>query len=76
MTSGPIVIQVLEGEDAIYHRDVMGTDPKEAKDGSLRKLFAKNKGENSVHGSDSAAAAEREIKFAFGPTRSWAEQLA
>ena len=52
------------------------TDPKEAKDGSLRKLFAKNKGENSVHGSDSAAAAEREIKFAFGPTRSWAEQLA
>jgi nucleoside-diphosphate kinase len=69
MTSGPIVIQVLEGEDAIArYRDVMGaTDPKEAKDGSLRKLFAKNKGENSVHGSDSAAAAEREIKFAFRP---------
>ena len=43
------------------------TDPKEAKDGSLRKLFAKNKGENSVHGSDSAAAAEREIKVRFRP---------
>ena len=52
MTSGPIVIQVLEGEDAIArYRDVMGaTDPKEATDGSLRKLFA-----------------EREIKFAFRP---------
>lgn len=69
MTSGPIVLQVLEGEDAIArYREVMGaTDPKEAKDGTVRKLFAKNKGENSVHGSDSAASAEREIKFGFQP---------
>lgn|SRR5512145_969007 len=69
MTSGPIVVQVLEGEDAIArYRDIMGaTDPKEAKDGTLRKLFAKNKGENAVHGSDSATSAEREIRFAFKP---------
>lgn len=68
MTSGPIVTQVLEGEGAIAkYRDVMGaTDPKEAKDGTIRKLFAVSKGENSTHGSDSAAAAEREIAMNFG----------
>ena len=67
MTSGPVVLQVLEGEDAIAkYRDVMGaTDPKDAKDGTIRKLFAKSKGENSSHGSDSAAAAEREIAMNF-----------
>ena len=67
MTSGPIVTQVLEGEGAIAkYRDVMGaTDPKEAKDGTIRKLFAVSKGENSTHGSDSAAAAEREIAMNF-----------
>ena len=67
MTSGPIVLQVLEGPNAIAaYRDVMGaTDPKEAKDGTIRKLFAKSKGENSSHGSDSAAAAEREIAMNF-----------
>ena len=67
MTSGPIVLQVLEGENAIAkYRDVMGaTDPKEAKDGTIRKLFALSKGENSSHGSDSAAAAEREIAMNF-----------
>ena len=67
MTSGPIVCQVLEGEDAIVkYRDVMGaTDPKEAKDGTIRKLFAESKGSNSSHGSDSAASAEREISLNF-----------
>lgn len=67
MTSGPIVVQVLEGEGAIAkYRDVMGaTDPKEAKDGTIRKLFAKSKGENSSHGSDSAEAAAREIAMNF-----------
>ena len=57
MTSGPIVMQVLEGDNAIAkYRDVMGaTDPKEAKDGTIRKLFALSKGENSTHGSDSPA---------------------
>jgi nucleoside-diphosphate kinase len=67
MTSGPIVCQVLEGENAILkYRDVMGaTDPKEAKDGTIRKLFAVSKGENSTHGSDSPAAAKREIAMNF-----------
>ena len=67
MTSGPIVLQVLEGDGAIAkYRDVMGaTDPKEAKDGSIRKLFAVSKGENSTHGSDSPAAADREIAMNF-----------
>jgi nucleoside-diphosphate kinase len=67
MTSGPIVIQVLEGDGAIAkYRDVMGaTDPKEAKDGTIRKLFALSKGENSSHGSDSAASAAREIAMNF-----------
>ena len=67
MTSGPIVCQVLEGEDAIAkYREVMGaTDPKEAAEGTIRKLFAVSKGENSSHGSDSASAAEREIAMNF-----------
>lgn len=67
MTSGPVVLQVLEGDNAIAtYREVMGaTDPKEAKDGTIRKLFAVSKGENSTHGSDSAAAAEREIALNF-----------
>ena len=67
MTSGPIVLQVLEGENAIAkYREVMGaTDPKEAAEGTIRKLFAKSKGENSTHGSDSPAAAEREIAMNF-----------
>ena len=67
MTSGPVVVQVLEGENAIARdREVMGaTDPKEAADGTIRKLFAVSKGENSTHGSDSAAAAAREIALNF-----------
>ena len=67
MTSGPIVLQVLEGENAIAkYREVMGaTDPKEASEGTIRKLFAVSKGENSSHGSDGAAAADREIAMNF-----------
>ena len=67
MTSGPIVMQVLEAENAIAkYREVMGaTDPKEAAEGTIRKLFAVSKGENSSHGSDSVSAAEREIAMNF-----------
>jgi nucleoside-diphosphate kinase len=69
MTSGPIVVQVLEGEDAIAkYRTVMGaTDPAKADAGTIRKLYAKSVGENSVHGSDSPASAEREIALNFQP---------
>jgi len=69
MTSEPIVVQVLEGENAIAkYREVMGaTDPAEAADGTIRKLFARSKGENSSHGSDSPAAAAREIALNFKP---------
>jgi nucleoside-diphosphate kinase len=67
MTSAPVVCQVLEGENAIAkYREVMGaTDPAEAAEGTIRKLFAVSKGENSVHGSDSAASAQREIALNF-----------
>lgn len=67
MTSGPIVLQVLEGENAIAkYREVMGaTDPAQAGEGTIRKQFAVSKGENSTHGSDSPAAAEREIALNF-----------
>jgi nucleoside-diphosphate kinase len=67
MTSEPIVLQVLEGENAIAkYREVMGaTDPAQAAEGTIRKLFALSKGENSVHGSDSAASAQREIGLFF-----------
>jgi nucleoside-diphosphate kinase len=63
MTSGPIVVQVLEGEDAIKrYRDVMGaTDPSKADKGTIRREFAENIERNSVHGSDSAATAAAEI---------------
>lgn len=69
MTSGPIVLQVLEGENAIAkYREVMGaTDPAEAAEGTIRKSFALSKGENSTHGSDSPASAEREIALNFRP---------
>ena len=67
MASAPVVVQVLEGEGAIAkNRDVMGaTDPAAAAAGTIRKEFALSKGENSVHGSDSAASASREIGFFF-----------
>lgn len=67
MTSGPVVVQVLEGEDAIArYRDVMGaTDPAEAADGTIRKSFAENIERNSVHGSDAPETAATEIRFFF-----------
>jgi len=67
MTSGPVVLQVLEGENAVaHHREVMGaTDPAKAADGTVRKLFAKSIGENSVHGSDSIENAGIEIAQFF-----------
>ncbi|MEX1251022.1 MAG: nucleoside-diphosphate kinase [Hyphomonas sp.] len=67
MISGPVVVQVLEGADAITkYRDVMGaTNPAQAADGTIRKLFAKSIGENSVHGSDSAENAALEIAQFF-----------
>ena len=67
MISGPVVVQVLEGEGAILkNREVMGaTDPAAAAAGTIRKEFALSKGENSVHGSDSEASAAREIAFFF-----------
>ena len=63
MTSGPVVVQVLEGEDAIArYRDLMGaTDPAKAAPGTIRKMYAKSIGENSVHGSDAAETAAQEI---------------
>src|SRR5262245_51921122 len=63
MSSGPVVVQVLEGENAILrYRDVMGaTNPANAADGTIRKLYAKSMGENSVHGSDAAETAAQEI---------------
>ncbi len=67
MTSGPVVVQVLEGENAIArNREVMGaTDPARAEPGTIRKDFAENIEANSVHGSDSAETAVREIAFFF-----------
>ncbi len=67
ISSGPIVAQVLEGEDAIKkNRDVMGaTNPAEAADGTIRKEFALSIGENSVHGSDGPDTAAAEIAFFF-----------
>jgi nucleoside-diphosphate kinase len=67
MTSGPVVLQVLEGENAVArHREVMGaTDPAKSADGTVRKLYAQSIGENSVHGSDSEASAAREVSFFF-----------
>ena len=67
MTSGPIVVQVLEGEDAIAkNRAVMGaTNPAKADEGTIRKLFAESMEANSVHGSDSEKSAAREIAFYF-----------
>ncbi len=67
MISAPVVVQVLEGENAVLaHRDVMGaTNPEEAAEGTIRKLFAKSIGENSVHGSDSEENAAIEIAQFF-----------
>ncbi len=67
MTSGPVVVQVLEGENAIAkYREVMGaTDPAKAAEGTIRKVHAKSIGENSVHGSDAPDTAAKEIAQFF-----------
>ena len=67
MTSGPVVVQVLEGENAVAkYREVMGaTDPAKAAPGTIRKVHAKNVGENSVHGSDAPETAAQEIPQFF-----------
>ena len=73
MTSGPVVVQVLEGDNAIAkYREVMGaTDPAKAADGTIRKLFARSVGENSVHGSDAAGdRRDRRSRSSSKPARS------
>ncbi len=67
MTSGPVMVQVLEGENAIaLNRDLMGaTNPKEADAGTIRADFASSIDANAVHGSDSEASAAREISYFF-----------
>lgn len=70
MTSGPVVVQVLEGEDAIAkNRELMGaTNPKEADAGTIRADFAESIDANAVHGSDSPASAAREVAYFFAET--------
>lgn len=67
MTSGPVVLMALTGENAVTrNREIMGaTDPKKAAAGTIRALYGDNVGENAVHGSDSPASAERELKIFF-----------
>ncbi|ROR29739.1 nucleoside-diphosphate kinase [Inmirania thermothiophila] len=69
MTSGPVMVQVLEGEDAIArNREIMGaTDPRQAAPGTIRADFAESIEENAVHGSDGPETAAREIAFFFKP---------
>ena len=70
MSSGPTVVQVLEGENAVRaNRDIMGaTNPADADEGTIRKTFAQSLGENSVHGSDAPETAAREIAYWFSET--------
>ena len=70
MTSGPVVLQVLEGENAVArNREIMGaTNPANAAEGTIRKLYAKSIEANSVHGSDSADNAKIEIAYFFAQT--------
>ena len=67
MIAAPVVVQVLEGENAIIkYREIMGaTNPEKAAPGTIRKEYALNMGENSVHGSDAPETAAQEIKFFF-----------
>ena len=67
ISSGPLVAMVLQGENAIQkNRELMGaTDPSKAKEGTIRKMFAISIDKNSVHGSDSAESAKREIELFF-----------
>ena len=69
MTSGPVILMVLEGENAVTrNREIMGaTNPADAAEGTLRKLYAKSIEANAVHGSDSTTSAEREISYFFEP---------
>jgi len=69
MTSGPVVVQVLQGEDAVkLNREVMGaTNPADAAEGTIRKTYAESIEANSVHGSDSDENAKIEIAFFFSP---------
>lgn len=68
MTSGPVLLTCLERENAVVTlREVIGaTDPAQAAEGTIRKLYAESKGRNSVHASDSPASADREVKLFFG----------
>lgn len=70
MTSGPVMVQVLEGDNAIAkNREIMGaTNPEQAAEGTIRKQFALSIGENSVHGSDAPETAAQEIKYWFADT--------
>ena len=67
LSSGPIIVMILEGENAIsQNRKLMGaTDPKNAEDGTIRKMYGISIDKNSVHGSDSAENAKTEINFFF-----------
>ena len=67
MTSGPIYAAILEKENAVadFRKLIGSTDPQEAEDGTIRKLFAESKGRNAVHGSDSDENADIEGKFHF-----------
>lgn len=67
MTSGPVMLMALHGENAVSrNREIMGaTDPAKAAEGTIRKLYGDNVGENAVHGSDSPASAQRELKIFF-----------
>lgn len=75
MSSGPIVVLVLEGESAISkNREIMGaTDPKQAAPGTIRSDFAKSMSQNAVHGSDSPEAAQEEILFFFQPNEVYSD---
>ena len=70
MCSGPVVVSVLEGENAVaYHREIMGaTNPAEAAEGTIRNDYAQSIGENTVHGSDSLEIAATEIAYFFAQT--------
>lgn len=75
MSSGPVMIQVLQGPDAILrNRELMGaTDPKQAYPGTIRADFAESVSENAVHGSDSSETATKEISFFFSPDQCFGE---
>ena len=70
MSSGPVVVSILEGENAVsHHREIMGaTNPAEAAEGTIRREYAESLGENTVHGSDSLENASVEISYFFSQT--------